>query len=119
MTDKVEEIKNKFICVKCDFNCDISSRWEAHIKTILHQTGQRKKRSDYKEPIKCDKCVYETKNKMIMFQHKLNEHSTKEEREKKFKYYCKNCDYGSISKDLYEKHLETQKHKKYVIRNND
>lgn len=30
------------------------------------------------------------KNKLMMLQHKLNEHSTVEEREKEFKYYCKN-----------------------------
>jgi len=33
----------KYNCEKCNFSCDIPSRWEAHIKTILHQTGQKKK----------------------------------------------------------------------------
>jgi len=108
----------KYNCEKCNFSCDIPSRWEAHIKTILHQTGKKKKRSDYKEPLKCEKCEYQTKNKLMMLQHKLNEHSTVEEREKEFKYYCKKCDYGTISKDLFNKHQQTQKHIKYDLRHN-
>lgn len=39
-----------------------------------------------------------------------------EEREKEFTYYCKNCDHGTFSKDLHERHLQTEKHKKYVKR---
>jgi len=58
------------------------ARWEAHIKTELHKTGQRKLRSDYKEPYKCDKCDYESKNITTMKIHKLNKHLTKEDREK-------------------------------------
>jgi len=54
----------------------------------------------------------------MMLQHKLNEHSTVEEREKEFKYYCKKCDYGTISKDLFNKHQQTQKHIKYDLRHN-
>ena len=30
--------------------------------------------------------------------------NAKEEREKDFKYYCKDCDYGTFSKDQYETH---------------
>lgn len=109
-------VKNKYICENCNFECNIMSRWELHIKTEKHKTGKRKIRSDYKQPYKCDKCEYTTKNKLIFLQHKLNEHSTIEEREKNFKYYCKNCDYGTISADLYEKHINTDKHKKYELR---
>jgi hypothetical protein len=56
-----------------------------------------------------------------MIQHKLNEHSSNEQREKEFKYYCKNCNYGSISIDLFNKHLNTNKHNKNIKRllNND
>jgi hypothetical protein len=108
----------KYICEKCNFGCDIQSRWDAHTKTTLHETGKKKQRSDYKEPLKCEKCDYKTKNKLMMLQHKLNEHSTIGEREKEFKYYCKICDYGTVSKDLYEKHEKSQKHIKYIIRHN-
>lgn len=56
-----------------------------------------------------------------MIQHKLNEYASNEQREKEFKYYCKNCNYGSISIDLFNKHLNTDKHNKNIKRllNND
>ena len=73
----------------------------------MHLTGERKKRKDIKEPLKCD---YKTKNIQLLLQHRLNEHGTIIEREKEFKYYCKICDYGTISKDIYERHINTDKH---------
>jgi hypothetical protein len=103
--------KFKYYCEKCDLGCNIISRWEAHIKTEKHLTGQRKKRSDYKKPHKCDKCDYETKNITTMKMHKLNYHSDKEERENEFKYYCKECDYGCFYEEIINKHYETTKHK--------
>lgn len=110
------EKKIKYTCDKCNFKCNTKARWEAHINTELHKTGQRKKRTDCKEPTKCEKCDYKTKNRLILEQHILNEHSTLEEREKGFKHYCKICDYGSISKDLFERHLNTDRHKINEIR---
>jgi hypothetical protein len=110
MENKKQEYK--YICEKCNFKCNITQGWEAHIKTSLHLTGERKKRKDIKEPLKCEKCNYQTKNKQLLLQHKLNEHGTIGEREKEFKFYCKKCDYGTISKDLYERHINTEKHKK-------
>ena len=50
-----------------------------------------------------------------MKQHVLNEHSTKEEREKGFKYYCKYCNYGTFSIDLYKRHNNTEKHKNFAF----
>ena len=88
--------------------CNIISRWESHIKTEKHLTGQRKKRSDYKEPHKCDKCDYETKNITTMKMHKLNYHSNKEERKKEFKYYCEECDFGHFTKGLYDLHMSVK-----------
>ena len=76
--------KFKYYCEKCDLGCNIISRWESHIKTEKHLIGQRKKRSDYKEPYKCNKCEYETKNITTMKMHKLNSHSNKEERDVTF-----------------------------------
>ena len=111
-------IENKYICEKCNFKSNIKSRWNAHINTELHKTGERKKRKDIKEPLKCEQCEYKTKNKLTLLQHKLNNHSNIIEREKEFKYYCKNCDYGTISKDLYDNHLNTERHKKYDLRHN-
>ena len=106
--------ENKYICEKCNFKCNTKASWEAHINTELHKTGQRKLRSDYKEPYKCEKCDYETKNITTMKIHKLNKHSTKEDREKEFTYYCKCCDYGSFSKDSFDIHNDTEKHKHYL-----
>lgn len=106
--------ENKYICEKCNFKCNTKARWEAHINTELHKTGQRKLRSDYKEPYKCEKCDYETKNITTMKIHKLNKHSTKEDREKEFTHYCKCCDYGSFSKDSFDIHNDTEKHKHYL-----
>ena len=109
MDVKIKE--TKYNCDKCNFKCNTKARWEAHIDTELHKTGQRKKRSDFKEPFKCDDCDYTTKNITTMKIHKLNKHSTKEERSKQFTLYCKYCDYGSFSKDSLEIHNNTEKHK--------
>lgn len=109
----VEEKTNKYICDNCNFKCNTKARWEAHINTELHKTGQRKLRCDYKEPYKCENCEYKTKNITTMKIHKLNKHSSKEEREKEYIYYCKCCDYGSFSKDSFNLHIETIKHKYY------
>ena len=103
--------ENKYICEKCNFKCNTKARWEAHINTTLHQTGIKKKRSDYKEPIKCDYCNYETKNITTLKMHKLNNHSTIEEKKKEFKYYCSYCDFGCLYENFMIKHNETTKHK--------
>ena len=58
---------------------------------------------------------YKTKNLTTMKQHKLNEHSTREEREKEFKYYCSYCNFGTFSVDLFNKHNLTEKHKNFVL----
>ena len=82
-----------------------------HIKTELHKTGIKKRRSDYKEPYKCEKCDYKHKNITNYKIHLLNNHSTKEEREKEYIYYCKTCDFGSFCEEQLNKHNETIKHK--------
>jgi hypothetical protein len=101
-------------CEKCNFSCHYIGGWNKHINTEIHKTGQRKKRSDYKEPYKCEICDYITKNKNQLLQHTLNEHSNKEERKEKFKYYCELCDFGNVSKDLYNQHINTKKHKNKI-----
>lgn len=111
--------KYKFVCEKCNYKCKFESHWNNHINTELHKTGQRKIRSDLKEPFKCDKCDYKTKNITTLKQHKLNEHSTIEEREKEFKFYCKICDLGSFSKDIFENHNKSEKHIKFMQKINN
>ena len=113
----MEELNNnekyKYNCNSCNFKCNENSRWEKHIETDKHKTGRRKLRSDYNGPYKCNECEYETTNSTSYKQHKLNEHSNKEERENGFKYYCKLCDYGTFAKILINKHNNSDKHKKH------
>jgi hypothetical protein len=114
MENKMEEYK--YNCNICKFKCNYKSQWEIHIETELHKTGKKKKRSDCKNPYKCEKCNYVTKNIFTFKQHMLNEHSTKKEREEGFKFYCKYCDFGTFSSDLISTHNETEKHRKQIMR---
>ena len=111
----MEQDKNyKYICEKCNYKCNIISRWEKHINTELHITGKKKIRSDYKGIQECKKCDYKTKNTYSLKEHILNYHSTIEERVKEFKYYCKDCDYGTFSIDIINKHNNTKKHNRHL-----
>ncbi len=105
---------NKYICQSCNIKCNCESAWNKHIATELHLFGKRKVRSDFNGPYICKACNFETKNNSHYKQHILNLHSTKEEREKGFKYYCKYCDYGTLSKSLINKHNLTVKHINFV-----
>ena len=108
----------KYTCDDCNYKCKYNCEWIKHCSTELHKTGIRKKRSDKKSVLSCEKCPYNTKNIIMMKQHKLNEHSSKEQREKDFKFYCKYCDIGTFSKDIFEKHNMTNKHKNYFFATN-
>jgi hypothetical protein len=110
----MNETTNKYYCEKCDYKCKYLSQWTKHINREVHKTGIRKTRSDIKPEYKCDKCTYKTKNVVMYKQHKLNEHSTIEEREKCFNLYCKTCNFGTFSKDLFNTHIKSKKHTKYV-----
>ena len=111
MESKIKE--SKYNCEKCNFKCNTKARCEAHINTELHNTGQRKKRSNFKNPFKCENCEYTTKNITTMKIYKLNKHSTKKIRGKEFTCYCNICDYGTFSKDSLEIHNNTDKHKHF------
>jgi hypothetical protein len=113
--DNKETKENKYVCEKCRFYCNTKGRWEKHINTELHKTGKRKKRSDYQEPLQCEKCEYKTKNKTTLKTHKLSKHGTVEEKKKEFRYYCEVCDYGTYSKDAIEFHNNTKKHKQCIL----
>jgi hypothetical protein len=80
-----------------------------HLKTTLHLTGKRKERSD-RVAYKCDHCIYESHNKNNYLTHVLNNHSTREERERGYKFYCKKCDFGVFTKTAYDLHLTKKKH---------
>jgi hypothetical protein len=112
----METEKNPYNCIDCNYNCKYLSQWTKHISTELHKTGTKKIRSDLKPPNKCSHCNFESKNNIMFKQHILNEHSTLDERASKFKFYCKTCDYGSFSVDLFNNHMKSKKHVKYINR---
>ncbi len=101
----------KYNCERCNFHCNEKVRWNKHIETEKHLTGKRKIRQDYIGPNNCEKCDFTTKNKTKFREHVLNNHSTKEEREKEFKFYCNICDKGCFYEDMYKRHTSTEKHK--------
>ena len=103
---------NNFYCDKCDFECKFFSRLKIHEQTILHQTGKKKQRSDFKGIRKCDKCDYQTEYIINLKKHILNSHATRENREKEFKFFCKLCDFGTFSVDMMKIHKDTKKRKK-------
>jgi len=105
-----KEKEYKYKCEKCNFYTNAFSLYEKHLLTGKHKTGERTKRCDKKLLDKCPECDYTSPNNTIMTQHILNKHSTKEKREKDFKYYCKCCDYGTFAELLHKKHLNSEKH---------
>ena len=66
-----------------------------------------------KELFSCDKCDFSSTNKNNYLTHKLNNHSTKEERKQQFKYYCDTCDVGVFSETSFNNHKETIRHKRF------
>jgi hypothetical protein len=101
----------KYKCEKCELYTNAKSTYEKHLLSGKHKTGQRATRCDKKILDKCPKCEYTTNNIKNMELHLLNNHSTKEERKEKLKYYCELCDFGTFAKSLYDKHTNSEKHK--------
>lgn len=102
----------KFSCDKCNYKTNLKMAYKKHLETTLHKTGKRKVRSDKKNIIlKCELCDYTTINKYNYNVHMLNNHLTKEEREKQFKFYCNKCDFGCFTQTSFDIHLSTKKHK--------
>ena len=54
--------------------------------------------------------IFDYHGKTSLNSHVLNNHASKEEREKKFKYYCKICDHGTFSNTRYKEHLQSKNH---------
>lgn len=102
---------NEFYCEKCHYKTDKKFCYKTHLKTELHLNGKRKVRSDKKD-FTCNFCEYKSTNGVQLKSHLLNIHKEKSDREKEFKFYCKLCDFGSFSEDIYNNHLESTKHKR-------
>jgi hypothetical protein len=112
-----EKYKEKeFKCEKCNIIFKHKFILENHYKSVLHKTGKRKTRIDKNPDLKCNKCDYNTRYPDQLKMHILNKHSTKEERENNFDFYCKLCDTGFRYENIYNKHLKTSKHK-YKLHN--
>jgi len=101
----------KFFCEQCNYGTNIRYSLIQHNETELHRTGQRKtKPKKIKEEYKCADCEYKSTNKNNYLTHKLNNHSTKDERKKEFKYYCEVCDFGVFTESSLEKHNQSLRH---------
>jgi predicted RNA-binding Zn-ribbon protein involved in translation (DUF1610 family) len=96
--------------IRCCFPKLITS-YKKHCLTELHKTGKRKPRKDKQsDSYTCEKCNFNTTNKLNLKVHTLNNHSTKEERKNGFKYYCEKCDFGVASETTFNIHLKTKRH---------
>ena len=101
-------------CEKCNKTFTSNAHYLIHCETELHKTGERgKKLIKEKEIFSCDKCDFSSTNKNNYLTHKLNNHSTKEERKQQFKYYCDICDVGVFSESSFNNHKETIRHKRF------
>ncbi len=102
----------KYYCDKCKYGTNAKNHYSQHCKTTLHLTGKRKVRTDRKvDSYNCDICDYTATNHINYKSHKLNNHSTIEERKTQFTYYCDCCNFGVFMKSSYNKHMNTNKHK--------
>ncbi len=107
------ESEPKFKCEKCNYFTEYKYSYNKHLQSGLHLNGERKIRSDKKNS-KCELCDYTCSSQHTLREHNLNYHSTKEEREKAYKFYCKPCDVGKMYEVQFEEHLNSNKHKRMV-----
>lgn len=101
----------KYYCDKCSYGTNVNHSFTRHNESVLHQTGKKKKKSEkIKETHDCSKCDYSSTNKNNYLTHKLNNHSTKEERKAGFNHYCEMCDVGVFTKTSFHNHLGSKRH---------
>jgi hypothetical protein len=102
----------KYFCETCKFGCDYESIWNQHIETQKHKNNGILIRQNIKEVSdkKCNECNFIAKHNEGLKNHQLTRHSSKEDREKEFSYYCKECDFGSFRKNLLDLHNNTKRH---------
>ena len=109
----MDKNKYKYFCDACNYGTDIRYSLIQHNKSVLHQTGIRGKKSiKEKEIYQCTDCEYKSNNKNNYLSHKLNNHSTKDERINQFTYYCKYCDFGVFTESSLTIHNESKRHKR-------
>jgi hypothetical protein len=100
----------RFSCEKCKFFTNSKTAFNNHCITGKHLTGERKVRCDKQSIDQCPQCDFKSKNITNMKSHILNNHKTKEDRKKEFKYYCEMCDFGSFIETSFDIHKKSKKH---------
>ena len=95
----------KFNCECCNFKCNYNSGWLDHISSKKHL--RQGKPTIYKCNIQ--NCNYETPTHWNLKIHKMNNHSSKEDRALS-KYYCNECDQVFFSPIYYNKHNASKRH---------
>ena len=95
----------KFTCAWCNFKCQYNSGWLDHISSKKHLRQGK--------PViyKCDipDCVYESPTHWNLKVHKMNNHSTKEEKAMS-KYYCNECSQVFFTNVYKDRHLVGKRH---------
>lgn len=104
-------METKYYCEKCQYKCNYQSEWNEHLESKKHTGEKRKSRSDKKLEDKCKCCNYIPKNLTNYKLHYLNNHANTEERIKEFTFYCEKCNFGCFEEILYQRHIDTKKHK--------
>lgn len=100
----------KHFCETCNFGCNYESTWNQHIETKKHNNNGTLIRQKKFCNNKCDKCYFEARHQESLLVHTLTKHSTSDDREKGFKFYCIDCDYGTFYENAYKSHCQTKKH---------
>ena len=71
------DIKSKYHCDTCNYDCLYPAHWKQHIESEKHKNeGKRKPRSDKKFDPKCNVCDYTTTRTTNMKLHYLIHHAT-------------------------------------------
>jgi len=103
------EIKT-WTCEQCEISFPYKSKYEAHLQSKRHTGLPKKTRKDKIWDPKCKQCNFEAAHFTSMQTHMLTKHGTPQERKTQFKYYCQQCDFGTMGEILWKRHEETQKH---------
>jgi hypothetical protein len=105
------EDENKYFCEKCNYRCKFKSLFIKHTKSIAHIGENNEIPNDLASSVlSCDKCNFKTFYSQNFKNHKLNNHSSFEERKKEFPFFCEVCNIGFFSKILLNNHNSSKKH---------
>ena len=104
------EDNEKLYCECCNYTATANTFWLKHLETQKH------KRNGQKKTTECDLCDYKSISHWNVKMHKIQKHSTKEERSK-MKFYCGECDVVSMCQLYFDKHLAGIRHKNQVLVN--